>query len=79
LSWLLIPAADLFQLVPQLRTMFAGIIADDQLVYNPLAVLLAFAAACGLLYWHKRLPYHFLAEERLQEALDHQGKLPTPC
>ena len=46
-------------------------------LYNPLAVLLALSAAAGILYWHKRLPYHFLAEERLQEVLSQQGTLPA--
>ena len=77
LSWLLIPAADIFNLLPFLRQMFGEVIADDQLVYNPLAVLLALSAAAGILYWHKRLPYHFLAEERLQEVLSQQGTLPA--
>lgn len=77
LSWLLIPAADIYSLLPFLRQMFAGVIADEQLVYNPLAVLLALSAATGILFWHKRLPYHFLAEERLQEALSQQGTLPA--
>ena len=39
---------------------------------NPIPV----AAPSGILLWHKRLPYHFLAEERLQEALSQQGTLP---
>jgi sodium transport system permease protein len=73
LSWLLIPAADLFQFLPLLRHLMGGAIAEDQLVYNPLAVLLALSAAAGILYWHKRLPYHSLAEERLQELLSQQG------
>ncbi|MFN0021759.1 MAG: ABC transporter permease subunit/CPBP intramembrane protease [Pirellulaceae bacterium] len=77
LSWLLIPASDLFNHLPALRPLFAGVIADSQLVYNPLAVLLALSAAAGILYWHKRLPYHFLAEERLQEVLSQQGTLPA--
>lgn len=77
LSWLFVPAADLFNLLPSLREMFGGVIADDQLVYNPLAVLLALCAAVGILYWHKRLPYHSLAEERLQEILSQQGTLPA--
>ncbi|MBC7856573.1 MAG: CPBP family intramembrane metalloprotease [Pirellulaceae bacterium] len=77
LSWLLIPAADIYGLLPFLRQMFAGVIKDDQLVYNPLAVSLALVAAAGILYWHKRLPYHFLAEERLQEALNQQGAIPA--
>jgi sodium transport system permease protein len=77
LSWLLVPAAEFFHLLPFLRPMFADVIAEDQLVYNPLAVLLALSAAAGILYWHKRLPYHFLAEERLQEILDRQGTLPV--
>lgn len=77
LSWLYVPAADLFNLLPSLREMFGGVIADDQLVYNPLAVLLALCAAVGILYWHKRLPYHSLAEERLQEILSQQGTLPA--
>ena len=77
LSWLYIPASSLFQWLPFLRQMFAGVIADDQLVYNPLAVLLALTAAAGILYWLKRLPYHILAEERLQEALSRQGSLPA--
>lgn len=77
LSWLYVPAADLFNLLPSLRGIFGGVIADDQLVYNPLAVLLSLCAAVGILYWHKRLPYHFLAEERLQEILSQQGTLPA--
>ena len=77
LSWLYIPAGEVFNLLPFLRTMVGGVVADDQLVYNPLAVLLALSAAGGIVYWHKRLPYHFLAEERLQEVLSQQGTLPT--
>ena len=77
LSWLIIPASDIYSLLPFVRQMFAGVIAEDQLVYNPLAVLLALSAAAGILYWHKRLPFHFLAEERLQEVLSQQGTLPA--
>jgi len=77
LSWLFIPAADLFHHVPLLKELLGEAIAGDQLVYNPLAVLLALSAAGGILYWLKRLPYHSLAEEQLQELLSQQGTCRT--
>jgi sodium transport system permease protein len=77
MSWLFIPAADLFHHVPLLKQLFSEAIAADQLVYNPLAVLLALSAAGGILYWLKRLPYHSLAEEQLQELLSQQGTCRT--
>jgi hypothetical protein len=49
----------------------------EQLVYDPFAAALCFAAAGALALWLKRLPYHASAEERLQDALDHQ--VPTAC
>jgi sodium transport system permease protein len=42
------------------------------LVYSLPALLAGTALAAAVLWWLKRLPYRQSAEERLQEALDHQ-------
>lgn len=76
LNWLFIPASDLFAVAPFLQPLLAGSVPADGLVYNPLAVLLALTGAIGILLWLKRLPYHSLAEERLQQALDCQATIP---
>jgi sodium transport system permease protein len=45
---------------------------DGQVTYQLPATIVAAVLAAGLVWWFKSLPYHRLAEERLQEALDHQ-------
>ena len=49
-----------------------------QIDYQVPATIVAAILALALVWWFKSLPYHRLAEERLQEALDHQtAGLPT--
>jgi sodium transport system permease protein len=75
LSWVMIPARTIFDLVPPLEWLLGDAVAGDQLVYNPLLVVAALAGAVAVVRWLKRLPCHASAEERLQEALD--KPLPT--
>jgi hypothetical protein len=46
--------------------------ADGEVMYSISATVVAALVAAGILWWLKSLPYHHTAEERLQEALDHQ-------
>ena len=46
--------------------------ADGEVMYSLPATIVAALFAAGILWWLKSLPYHHTAEERLQEALDHQ-------
>ena len=44
----------------------------EQMLYSPVATIIAALLAMGILFWLKSLPYYATAEERLQKALDHQ-------
>jgi len=46
---------------------------DGEVMYGVPATIVAALLAAGILWWLKSLPYHHTAEERLQEALDHQS------
>ncbi|MDX1945583.1 MAG: ABC transporter permease subunit/CPBP intramembrane protease [Pirellulaceae bacterium] len=48
--------------------------ADGEPSYTPAATIVAALLAAGVLLWIKSLPYQRSAEERLQEALDHQSE-----
>ncbi len=54
-----------------LRLIFVTI--DGQVTYRIPTAIVAALLAAGVLWWLKSLPYHRSAEERLQEALDHQS------
>jgi predicted MFS family arabinose efflux permease len=45
--------------------------------YQPAVAIITGIAAAALLWWLKSLPYQQSAEERLQDALDHQSA-PLP-
>ena len=69
---------------PILRQIFAEVLADGQLRYSLPASLMMGLIGLVLLLWLKSLPYDRSAEERLQEALDHQldeqqASLPGPA
>jgi nitrogen fixation-related uncharacterized protein len=70
--------SDLLETSPFLRSIFALEGADaEQLLYTiPATLVLGFIGAV-VLWWLKSLPYHQSAEERLQDALDHQVALPA--
>ena len=63
---------ELVETQPILRQIFAEVLADGQLRYSLPATLLMGLIGVLLLLWLKSLPYEHSAEERLQEALDHQ-------
>ncbi len=54
-------------------------IQGDNFNYHPALAIVCGLAACGLLYWLHRQPYHESDEERLQQALDHQTPLSMPA
>lgn len=72
LSWLLVPADRVLEHWPRLAGLMGESMQGEQLVYHPLAVAASLAGAAAIALWLKRLPYHASAEERLQDALDHQ-------
>jgi hypothetical protein len=56
------------------------LVADEQtgeLHYSIAASVVLGLLAAGMFWWFKSLPYHASAEERLQDALDHQVALPA--
>jgi sodium transport system permease protein len=57
---------------PLLRAIFEPGTDSGEVTYRWPALLAAAALSLVLLWWFKRLPHHRSAEERLQEALDHQ-------
>jgi len=64
---------DLLESYPLLKLVFApGDQAGEYFYRLPFAVAAALVGL-ALLWWFKSLPYHRSAEERLQEALDHQA------
>jgi sodium transport system permease protein len=46
---------------------------EGEFIYRWPVAIVAALVATGIIWWLKSLPYHHTAEERLQEALDHQG------
>ena len=64
---------EMFDSQPILRLLFTRG-ADGELVYSVPATIIAALLAALVLLWLKSLPYHRSAEERLQEALDHQSE-----
>jgi sodium transport system permease protein len=67
---------EVVQSQPILRQIFADVLADGQLRYALPASLAMGVIGVVLLLWLKSLPYDRSAEERLQEALDHQLDQP---
>ena len=68
---------DLLSQWPLLRLIYNAR-AEGSVGYTIQATIAAAALAVAILWWFKMLPYHRSAEERLQEALDHQTPgLPT--
>lgn len=68
---------DLLESSPLLRSILApGLEAEHFLYTIPATLVLGFVGAI-VLWWLKSLPYHQSAEERLQDALDHQVALPA--
>jgi sodium transport system permease protein len=77
LSWLLVPASEAFGPWTWLARWMGESLQGEQLVYHPVAVTAMLAGAVAVALWLRRLPSHASAEERLQEALDHQ--VPSPA
>jgi sodium transport system permease protein len=63
---------------PVLRWIFHAA-GDGQYGYQPAAIFVAALVGAALLWWFKKLPYRRTAEERLQEALDHQPAVAPLC
>ena len=65
-------SAETIDNLPLLRLIYqpAG---EEGYLYQWPATLIAAALAVALLWWLKKLPYRQSAEERLQDALDHQS------
>ncbi|HZL87729.1 MAG TPA: ABC transporter permease subunit/CPBP intramembrane protease [Pirellulaceae bacterium] len=76
LSRLLVPASEAFGPWTWLARWIGESLQSEQLVYHPVAVALMLAGAGVVVLWLRRLPSHASAEERLQEALDHQTPAP---
>jgi len=68
---------ELHESQPLLQFLFGPGLADGSLLYSVQATLTCGLLGLGVLWWLKSLPYHRSAEERLQEALDHQTALPA--
>jgi len=69
--------AEMIQSQPLWRWLFVPGTEVGELVYSiPTTVALG-VVGLALLAWLARLPYRRLAEERLQDALDHQPSLPA--
>jgi hypothetical protein len=67
---------ELVESFPLLKLAFAPG-EDGQHFYRlPFAIAVALVGL-ALLWWFKSLPYHRSAEERLQEALDHQEPMAS--
>lgn len=62
---------------PLLRTVLVPGLEAEQLMYSLPATAALGLAGLALLWWLKNLPYSASAEERLQDALDHQVALPA--
>jgi sodium transport system permease protein len=69
--------AETIESMPALRLIYQPS-GEEGFVYQWPAVVIAAALAAGVLWWFKKLPYRLSAEERLQEALDHQVQ-PMAC
>jgi sodium transport system permease protein len=68
---------ELLDASPLLRSILAPSQEAEQLLYTiPATLALGFVGAI-VLWWLKSLPYHQSAEERLQDALDHQVPVPA--
>jgi sodium transport system permease protein len=63
---------DPFAAQPLLRYVFTPAADGEQMLYTLPATIVASLLAAGILLWLKSLPYRASAEERLQDALDHQ-------
>ena len=68
---------DVQQSQPLLRWLFVPGWEEGSLLYSIPATAVLGLGALATLWWLKSLPYHRSAEERLQEALDHQSPLPA--
>jgi sodium transport system permease protein len=62
---------------PLLRMLLVADQRTGELHYSIVASALLGLLAAAILWWFKSLPYHASAEERLQDALDHQVALPA--
>jgi sodium transport system permease protein len=60
-----------------LRALFAPGAEHGQLMYSLPTTIVMGVLGLAVLWWLQKLPYHRSAEERLQEALDHQVPLPA--
>jgi sodium transport system permease protein len=65
--------AEISQTQPWTKSLLE--LGDDGLLYHPVLAIACGLAAAGMLYWLHRQPYAANAEERLQQALDHQTPL----
>jgi sodium transport system permease protein len=63
---------DLLETYPLLKLVFAPGAEPGSYFYRVPFTVAAALLALALLWWFQRLPYHRSAEERLQDALDHQ-------
>ncbi|HZN33176.1 MAG TPA: ABC transporter permease subunit/CPBP intramembrane protease [Pirellulaceae bacterium] len=63
---------DLLESYPLLKLVFTPGAEPGSYFYRVPFTVAAALLGLGLLWWFQRLPYHRSAEERLQEALDHQ-------
>jgi sodium transport system permease protein len=68
---------DLHEAQPALRWLFMRGWEEGALLYSLPATLVLGLSGAALLWWLQSLPSHLSAEERLQEALDHQAPLPV--
>jgi sodium transport system permease protein len=78
LSLILVPADVAFAPWPWLERAMTDVLAGEQLVYHPTAAALALTLAAALALWLRRLPSYASAEEKLQDALDHQVPTAVP-
>jgi sodium transport system permease protein len=68
---------DVVESWPILRAVFVPAEGGEGFVYSVPATVVLISAGVGIALWLKSLPYHRSAEERLQEALDHQVPLAS--
>ena len=68
---------ELFDRFPILRTILVPGSEDGAWTYSIPTTVVMGLLGLAILAWLKSLPYHRSAEERLQEALDHQVALPA--
>lgn len=78
-SRLLVPADQAIPAGGWLSRLMGEAVHGEQLIYHPVAAAIALAGAGAIVIWLKRLPYHASAEERLQDALDHQVPAALPA